>query len=713
MMALVRYGWYVVSLWICFSAAAQERFNRKPWVQRHNVHIQAFDSLSSLTLGNGHFAFTVDITGLQSFPDAYAHGIPLGTMSDWAWHSFPNDSNYTIKDVIQWLPSCQHRPIPYAMQFDTGRAARAANYLRANPQRIHLGLFGLHLYDSTHQHINVSQIHHLDEVLDMWEGKIASHFTIQHTPVEVTTYCHQKKDVIATEIITPLWRKHQIELYIHLPYPNPQAVSPGYDTGHAKDYTTAIVRRSSRELVLKEQIDTTVYYVYLKTAQPARFTQHRPHTWTIIPIPPTDTFQCSVWFTPVLSAEPVPNFKETAASSQKGWAAYWNKGGYIDFSGCKDPRAFELERRMITSLYLTRTQCAGDYPPQETGLTYNSWYGKFHLEMYWWHILHFALWGHPEIVERSLKWFAKVLPEAQHTAMIQGFKGARWQKMTDPSGNRSPSSVGELLIWQQPHMIYLAEILYRVTHDTQILHKYQNLVFETADFMASFAHFDSTDGFYHLCHPLIPAQEIFHAEQTDDPSFEIAYWYIGLRIAQEWRKRLHLPPKASWQVVIDNLAQLPVQDSLYLPEAHATEAYTNDVFRRDHPIVLGILGMLPQTKMVNLNIMNHTFNEVMKKWNWQTTWGWDFPMMAMTATRLDRPEDAIRALFMPVQKNTYLINGHNYQDQRLRIYLPGNGGLLTALALMAAGWDGCTISCPGFPHNGKWHIRWGGLHPML
>lgn len=52
---------------------------------------------------------------------------------------------------------------------------------------------------------------------------------------------------------------------------------------------------------------------------------------------------------------------------------------------------------------------------------------------------------------------------------------------------------------------------------------------------------------------------------------------------------------------------------------------------------------------------------------------------------------------MNKRTNTYLPNGHNYQDPRLRVYLPGNGGLLTAIALMCAGWDGCEIENPGFP----------------
>jgi protein-glucosylgalactosylhydroxylysine glucosidase len=84
----------------------------------------------------------------------------------------------------------------------------------------------------------------------------------------------------------------------------------------------------------------------------------------------------------------------------------------------------------------------------------------------------------------------------------------------------------------------------------------------------------------------------------------------------------------------------------------------------------------------------------------------------MTAARLNKPEVAIDALLMDVQKNTYLVNGHNYQDKRLRLYLPGNGGLLAAISMMAAGWDGNTIENPGFPKNGQWNVKWEGLKKM-
>ena len=117
--------------------------------------------------------------------------------------------------------------------------------------------------------------------------------------------------------------------------------------------------------------------------------------------------------------------------------------------------------------------------------------------------------------------------------------------------------------------------------------------------------------------------------------------------------------------------------------------------------------------MVDRETMRRTLNKMMKSWNWNNTWGWDFPMMAMSAARMGEGETAINALLMDKPKNAYLPNGHNSQmGAFLPLYLPGNGGLLYATAMMAAGWDGVNKSnAPGFPANGKWVVRFEGLHP--
>ncbi len=77
--------------------------------------------------------------------------------------------------------------------------------------------------------------------------------------------------------------------------------------------------------------------------------------------------------------------------------------------------------------------------------------------MHWWHAVHYALWGRTDLMEKSLDWYFKVAKGAKALAKRQGFDGVRWQKMTDHAGEEAPSSVGAFLIWQQPHLIYMAE----------------------------------------------------------------------------------------------------------------------------------------------------------------------------------------------------------------------------------------------------------------
>ena len=100
-------------------------------------------------------------------------------------------------------------------------------------------------------------------------------------------------------------------------------------------------------------------------------------------------------------------------------------GAAIELAESKDRRAIELERRIVLSQYLTAINCSGSMPPQETGLTTNSWYGKFHLEMHWWHAAHFALWNRLPMLEKSLGWYKKVLPSARERAKQQGYAGVR------------------------------------------------------------------------------------------------------------------------------------------------------------------------------------------------------------------------------------------------------------------------------------------------
>jgi len=211
--------------------------------------------------------------------------------------------------------------------------------------------------------------------------------------------------------------------------------------------------------------------------------------------------------------------------------------------------------------------------------------------------------------------------------------------------------------------------------------------------------------------PLIPAQESLEKEKTMNPPFEIAYWYWGLSIAQKWRERLNLDKNPEWQAVIDGLPPFAQKDGLYLAAESAPDSYTNQRYISDHPMVLGAFGIIPNTVKIDTAVMAKTFDYIENIWNWPSTWGWDYPMAAMCATRLGKPEQAVNMLLKDVLKNTYLVNGHNYQGTRLRIYLPGNGGLLTAVAMMCAGFEGNTTKNPGFPKD--WKVKWENLEPVF
>ena len=137
-----------------------------------------------------------------------------------------------------------------------------------------------------------------------------------------------------------------------------------------------------------------------------------------------DAVTLLVAFLDAPSAELFPGAEAARADVAASWAAYWNDGGVVDFSGSADPRARELERRVVLSQYLMAVNAAGRFPPQEEGLFSNSWNGKFHTEMHLWHAGHFAMWGRPRLLERSMGFYARHLPDAQARAKAHGVRGA-------------------------------------------------------------------------------------------------------------------------------------------------------------------------------------------------------------------------------------------------------------------------------------------------
>lgn len=697
---------FLAGLWPALAPA--QRIDRKAVVTRHMVRINRFDTLASLSVGNGGFAFTVDATGLQTFPEHYAKGVPLGIQADWGWHSFPNPENYQFSETLKAYPFDGRQVLYSVQQSDNLRRKAAADYFRANPHRLQLGNLGFELIRQNRTPATLADVKVEKQVLDVWKGEIRSQFQLEGQSVDVRTFCDPTQDRIFVRIQSDLLRSGQIGVRLRLPYPTGEFVDEGIHAGSPDRHTSTLLAATPTYAQIRHQLDTTRYAITFQSSTSFRINEKDKHVFVLTPTASGDVFEFSCAFSPNPPPAGVPfNWLKSARKNENAWQNFWMSGGVVDFSGTKDPRALELERRVVLSQYLTRIQCVNDSPPQETGLTYNSWFGRPHLEMHWWHGVHFAQWGRADLLQKSIDWYQTVAPAAKQIAERQGYAGIRWQKMTDPWGHDSPSSVGAFLIWQQPHLIYLTELLYRNSPQKAILEKYKDLVFATADFMAAYARYNTEKGRYDLGPGLIPAQECFNPAETFNPTFELAYWRWGLSTAQQWRKRLGLQPNPQWTEVMQKLAPLPQKDGVYLATESTPDSYTNPQVMIDHPAVLGAYGVLPQTPGLDTVVMKQTLQTILQKWTWGHTWGWDFPMVAMTATRLHQPETAIQALLMDVTTNTYLPNGHNYQDKRLRIYLPGNGALLTAVALMCTGSDQDPVPNIGFPKG--WHVRWEGL----
>ena len=729
-------------------SVASTKIDRYALVSRHNPVFTRVDKSSPLMVGNGNIAFTADITGLQTFPEQYSSLAPLMTQAQWAWHSFPNPNNYKIEDGLATV-NVRGKPQQYPWLRDWSEAKRPEiQWLRENPHRFSLGRLSLHLISKEGQAAQFSELSNTTQTLELWSGTLRSIFTFEGQPIQVETSVHPTLDMLIVKIHAPSFGAQRLGVDVKFPGVSERLNPDPADWDHPERHATHITQQSPRQISLERTLDDTHYYVEAAANEDVTFKPIGPHAMRIHPVDGDASFSLMVKFSPNEQTTPLPDVSEARGAVATHWQRHWSNGGMIDFSGSTDPRASELERRIILSQYLMALNASGTVPPQEEGLFSNSWNGKFHLEMHPWHSAHFALWGRTELLERSMPWYQHHLAEAKARAASHGVNGAWWPKMVGPEGRESPSAVNPFIMWQQPHPILLSELIYRDRPTRDTLDLYREVVFETADLLASYPHLDAKRGRYVLGPPVIPAQEVFPPLSTFNPTFELEYFRFGLATAQAWRERLQLPRKAEWDDVLKKLSPLPQKEGLYLAAESFPQQWeqarspmcsagkTSDkCWNRDHPSFLGALGFLPGVS-VDRETMRRTLRAVESDWDLRQTWGWDYPLLAMTAARLNEPDKAVDFLLSPAKNFQFGVagmtprvhldqhaadlvpaaSGSNNDDgagyRRLaETYFPSNGGLLLAVALMAAGWDGENAPAPGFPKQG-WQVRVEGIRPL-
>ena len=709
--------------------------DRRALVGRHDVRLSAPDAGVVLGLGNGEFGFNADVTGLQTFTEFHQPVADMrtlrdpsaprvtntGTMSNWGWDAAPNAEGFDLAEAMVDYPS-RRGPVSYPVKPDmmklmTGqpldRSERAGLFFVNNPHRVDLGRFGLVLRPAPDAapETDPGVLADLDVRLDLWRGVLTSRFTYCGVPVEVVTVADGSASAVATRVTSPLLADGRLGLRLAFGKPVAGfAVDNDWTTvaGHGSEWHEA-------SGVIRRTLQTSRYDVGVAFSDGA-LADAGPHRFELGGIT-GETVEVVVDYRPVEGpgaewnrgpdAAPT-SFDAVRASAAGFWGEFWTSGAAIDFAGSTDPRAAELERRVVLSQYLTRVHGGGVLPPQETGFVTQSWQGKAHLEMHWWHGAHFPSWGRPELLERSLAWYESIHERARETAERQGYAGVRWPKQVGPAGVESPSDIGALLVWQQPHLLYFAELLWNAhAGDPDAQHALADrvgaLLDDTAAFMADYA--DEVEGVWHLGPPVMPAQEFYDPRETHDPTYELAYWSFGLEVAGRFRERRGLARDEGWERMRTNLAAPVVNGDHYAAVANETQTRADD-----HPSMLMAYGFVPATPVIDTRLMRDTLDWVLDHWEWDTAWGWDFPVMAMTAARLGDADAAVDVLLREAAKNRYDVAGHNPQmGQFLPLYLPGNGGVLAAVSLMVAGWVGGPAQ-PGVPGAG-WSVAHEGLVP--
>ena len=676
------------------AVAAEGPIDRHALVTRHNLEWN--DLHGEIPLGNGEFCFNADATGLQTFGG--------NTMAHWGWHSAPFPPGFTSADV------------PPTGTVELGRitgpqrkaAARGEldGWMFQNPHPINLGR--LRLARSTGAALEAKDVGRVTRRYELWTGLLTSHFEVDGQPVTVETCVHPTLDLIAVRAESTLLREGKLVVALDFPYPSVHHGSAWAGDWHRPEAHTSdlVLRESADHAEIRRTADASTYYASLAWSAGCalrKWPEAAGAKHGFILAGGKDARLEFVCGFSIKTLNALPTVAQTREAGAAHWQEFWNSGGAVDLSPSRDPRWIELERRIVLSQYQMAVQSAGSWPSAETGLMgVDPWSSQFHMEMVWWHLAHYGLWDRWPMAERALGCYQRFLPTARQLAKQYDYRGAKWGKQVGPEGRTAPWSGSIVLHWQQPHPVFFAELEYRLRPTRATLEKWRDIVFATAEYMADFPTPDG-QGSYHLA-PIMPPSE---QGVTRDTVFDLAYWRWGLDQAQLWRERMGLAREPRWDEVRRHLASLPVVDGVFVHSAEWHDTYTKRAW--EHPDPIGVLGMLPPLEGVDRETAHRTVLKVWSAWDWKRCWGWDFPWMAMAAARVGEPRLAVEALLKEAgDKNRYDERGVNTGGPCP--YLPGNGGLLYAVAMMAAGWDGApTNHAPGFPHDGTWEVRWEGL----
>ncbi|KAF3015850.1 hypothetical protein E8E14_006613 [Neopestalotiopsis sp. 37M] len=646
-----------------------------------------------LQVGNGNFAFNVDNTGMQSF-------LPFNTLSSWAWH---NDSLPTDGELLSdyhGVPMLTHgRNVSYDIP-DPDLPA-VSQWLIANPNRINLGRIGLKYQGNTLSPTNITEPR---QELNLWTGTITSSFKLNDEDVTVVTQGDFESDAVTFDITSALVSSGELEVELDFPYPPIHSTAYKYEVfvgvyDFPLNHTTNIVDDDAENgtIHVYHELQETSYYLNLRWPLDSSLTLSRDepqgsnttkaHSYTLGLGATSSALNDSISFTAHFSPEQeVPALpSHIQAQNTADWSDYWSNGGFVDVTASSNPNATELQRRIVLSQYHVRVNSAPQgQSPQESGLMNNGWYGKFHMEMVVWHNAHWSTWGRQEHFDAIFPaLYEALLPSSLARAQNMGWEGARWPKMTQTiTGSSAPGGINGLLMWQQPHVMYLATLAYQAAPNQSTLERWDEVLTATADYMASYAWYNASSGYYDLGPPAYGVTENTPPTESLNLAYEIAYWRYGLDVARGWKEKLGQEIPVAWTTVAESLAPPPQVDGLYTVYEGLNSSWWNDTSLNGDPRSLIMLqGILPDTPAVDPEVALRTADKVWEVWGDASIRGWGRPVLAINSARIGNPERAIYHLtaydYWKFDDAGFAVRGGDGGTPPP--FMPGNAGFLYAV----------------------------------
>jgi hypothetical protein len=425
-------------------AIANCDIDRESIVRQFNLKLNQSHPYSPVQIGNGNFALGVDISGLQTWR-------PHNTLSSWGWHNSTTPNGTAISDFTGQDWWTHGRLVNYNQPNPAEK--EISQWLIANPHRINLGRIGLWFGG---KNVTEDELVNRTQILDLWEGAISSSFSWNGKDVLVKTVASPDTDTVAVTIKSGLLGVGELGVFLDFPYASDKNKfdAPFVGLFNATSSHTTTLWSRNNIATITHTLDKTTYDAEIEWESDAQIkrTNRTTHHYVLKPGKGYETFSFTVTFAPK-AAKSRESFKDVEKSAKGWWKNYWSTGAFVSLPTATNSSAKELQRRIVLTQYLLAVNGAGKDPAQESGLVNNGWYGKFHLEMAFFHLAHWTVWNKWDLYDRSIGVYERFLPSSHDRAKHQGYQGARIGKMCDPSGRSAPGEINSLLIWQQPHPV--------------------------------------------------------------------------------------------------------------------------------------------------------------------------------------------------------------------------------------------------------------------